>query len=64
MSVLSEPKNMDRVHVDEPSRLKMQDSLRSAAEVMETPNDTMLRLFNGVSAQVLCHVLLGVDLPT
>ena len=41
---------MHRVRVDEASRLKMQDSLRSAAEAMETPNDTMLRLFNGVSA--------------
>jgi demethylsterigmatocystin 6-O-methyltransferase len=50
MSTLIEPKNMHRVRVDEASRLKMQDSLRSAAEAMETPNDTMLRLFNGVSA--------------
>ena len=49
MSTLPESKNMDRVRVDEASRLKLQDSLRSAAEAMETPNDTMLRLFNGVS---------------
>lgn len=41
---------MHRVRADEASRLNMQDSLRSAAEAMETPNDTMLRLFNGVSA--------------
>lgn len=41
---------MHRVRTDEVSRLKMQDSLRSAAESMETPNNTMLRLFNGVSA--------------
>lgn len=33
-------------HIDERSRLKLQDSLRSAAENMETANDTMLRLFN------------------
>ncbi|KAL8801767.1 MAG: hypothetical protein Q9182_004239 [Xanthomendoza sp. 2 TL-2023] len=33
-------------HIDERSRLKLQDSLRGAAENMETPNDTMLRLFN------------------
>lgn len=50
MSALYEPKNMQRVRADEASRLQMQDSLRGAAEAMETPNDTMLRLFNGVSA--------------
>lgn len=50
MSPLYEPKNMHRMQVDEASRLKLQDALRSAAEAMETPNDTMLRLFNGVSA--------------
>jgi len=47
MSPLTETKNMSRVRADEASRLKMQDSLRAAAESMETPNDTMLRLFNG-----------------
>lgn len=47
MSALSEPKNMHRVRADEASRLKMQDSLRSAAEAMETPYDMILRLFNG-----------------
>ncbi|OAA56177.1 O-methyltransferase [Niveomyces insectorum RCEF 264] len=47
MTVFSEPKKMQRVLADEASRLKMQDTLRSAAEAMETPNDTMLRLFNG-----------------
>lgn len=50
MLASSEPKNMHRVRADEAARLKMQDSLRAAAEDMETPNDTMLRLFNGVSA--------------
>ena len=49
MSALSEPKNMHRVRADEASRVKMQDSLRSAAEAMETPYDMILRLFNGVS---------------
>lgn len=49
MGSFSESKNMQRVVVDEAARLKMQDSLRGAAEAMETPNDTMLRLFNGVS---------------
>ncbi|PWI72142.1 O-methyltransferase [Purpureocillium lilacinum] len=47
MTALSESKNMHRVRADEAARLKMQDSLRSAAEAMETSNDTMLRLFNG-----------------
>ena len=50
MSALIETKNNHRVSADEAARLKMQDSLRGAAEAMETPNDTMLRLFNGVSA--------------
>jgi demethylsterigmatocystin 6-O-methyltransferase len=49
MSPLPETKNMSRVQADEAARLKMQDSLGAAAEAMETPNDTMLRLFNGVS---------------
>jgi hypothetical protein len=53
MSPLPETKNMSRVRADEAARLKMQDSLRAAAEAMETPNDTMLRLFNGVSS--CCH---------
>ena len=52
---------MHRVRADEASRLKMQDSLRSAAEAMETPNDTMLRLFNGVSAG--CGVFLNRGVP-
>lgn len=34
--------------VDEMSRLKLQDSLRGAADSMETPSDVMLRLFNSV----------------
>jgi hypothetical protein len=34
--------------LDETSRLKLQDALRGAADAMETPNDTMLRLFNAV----------------
>lgn len=50
---------MQRVRVDEASRLKMQDSLRSAAETMETPNDTMLRLFNGVSSGCWLWQVLG-----
>ena len=50
MSGLFESKNKHRVLTDEASRLKIQDSLRNAAESMETANDTMLRLFNGVSA--------------
>lgn len=32
--------------MDERSRLQLQDNLRGAAENIETPNDTMLRLFN------------------
>ncbi len=59
MGSISEPKNMQRVRVDEASRLKMQDSLRSAAETMETPNDTMLRLFNGVSSGCWLWQVLG-----
>ena len=35
--------------LDETSRLKLQDALRGAADALETPNDTMLRLFNAVS---------------
>ena len=61
MSTLSEPMNMHRMRADEASRLKMQDSLRSAAEAMETPNDTMLRLFNGSSAG--CGVFLNRGVP-
>jgi len=47
---------MHRVRADEAARLKMQDSLRSAAEAMETSNDTMLRLFNGVSASCVASL--------
>jgi demethylsterigmatocystin 6-O-methyltransferase len=63
MSPLAESKNMSRVRADEAARLKMQDSLHAAAEAMETPNDTMLRLFNGVSTDrdwiQICSVLFG-----
>lgn len=52
MSILTEAKTTQRVRADEAARLKMQDSLRGAAEAMETPNDTMLRLFNGVSTNL------------
>ena len=33
---------------DETSRLKLQDTLREAAENVETPRDVMLRLLNAV----------------
>ena len=45
-----EPANLPQVHADEAMRIKMEDLMHSTAEAMETPNDTMLRLFNGVSA--------------
>ncbi|KAL8667336.1 MAG: hypothetical protein Q9168_007294 [Polycauliona sp. 1 TL-2023] len=47
-------------HIDERSRLKLQDNLRGAAENMETPNDTMLRLFNANLEVTVAKV--GVDL--
>ncbi|KAL8770158.1 MAG: hypothetical protein Q9209_004000 [Squamulea sp. 1 TL-2023] len=47
-------------HIDERSRLKLQDNLRSAAENMETANDTMLRLFNANLEVTVAKV--GVDL--
>ena len=56
MTALSESKNMHRVRADEAARPKMQDSLRSAAEAMEMSNDTMLRLFNGVSASCVASL--------
>ncbi|MCJ1381158.1 hypothetical protein MMC17_004267 [Xylographa soralifera] len=46
--------------VDETSRLKMQDTLHGAAELMETPNDTMLRLFN--ASLEVAVVRAGCDL--
>ncbi|KAG8527862.1 uncharacterized protein KY384_006778 [Bacidia gigantensis] len=46
--------------VDEASRLKLQDSLRSAADAMETPHDTMLRLFN--TSLEISVVRAGCDL--
>ncbi|KAI4100430.1 MAG: hypothetical protein LQ339_005491 [Xanthoria mediterranea] len=54
------PLNGTASHIDERSRLKLQDNLRGAAENMETPNDTMLRLFNaGLEVSV---AKVGVDL--
>ncbi|KAL8927859.1 MAG: hypothetical protein Q9172_001159 [Xanthocarpia lactea] len=47
-------------HIDERSRLKLQDNLRGAAENMETANDTMLRLFNANLEVSVAKV--GVDL--
>ncbi|KAL9599999.1 MAG: hypothetical protein Q9219_003468 [cf. Caloplaca sp. 3 TL-2023] len=46
--------------LDERSRLQLQDSLRGAAQNIETANDTMLRLFNaGLEVSV---VKIGCDL--
>lgn len=42
--------------MSEVSRLKLQDSLRAAAESLETPHDTMLRLFNSVSNLLLDNI--------
>jgi hypothetical protein len=55
-------KDMGRVRADEAARLKMQDHLRSAADSMETPNDTMLRLFNGVC--VSDSLAMGITVDT
>ncbi|KAL1974651.1 hypothetical protein VTN31DRAFT_4855 [Thermomyces dupontii] len=46
--------------MNEVSRLKLQDSLRAAAESMETPHDTLLRLFN--SNLEIAAVRIGCDL--
>ncbi|KAL1971164.1 hypothetical protein VTN77DRAFT_115 [Rasamsonia byssochlamydoides] len=46
--------------INEISRLKLQDSLRAAAESLETPHDTMLRLFN--SNLEIAVVRTGCDL--
>ena len=46
MSSIISPLNGKANFLDERSRLQLQDSLRGAAENMETANDTMLRLFN------------------
>ena len=37
---------------DEATRLRMQDTLHRVADEMETPHDTMLRLFNSVSTDI------------
>lgn len=42
---------------NEATRLKTQDDLHNIAEEMETPHDTMLRLFNSVSPQVSNQLL-------
>ena len=60
MTSIMAPLNGTASHIDERSRLKLQDNLRGAAENMETPNDTMLRLFNaGLEVSV---AKVGVDL--
>ncbi|CAL8576554.1 hypothetical protein XPA_002429 [Xanthoria parietina] len=60
MTSIMSPLNGTASHIDERSRLKLQDNLRGAAENMETPNDTMLRLFNaGLEVSV---AKVGVDL--
>jgi flavine halogenase len=42
--------HVERTSSGEATRLKMQDTLHSVAEQMETPHDTMLRMFNSVSS--------------
>ncbi|KAL8852077.1 MAG: hypothetical protein Q9221_003007 [Calogaya cf. arnoldii] len=60
MTSMMAPLNGTASHIDDRSRLKLQDNLRGAAENMETPNDTMLRLFNaGLEISV---AKTGVDL--
>ncbi|KAI4267628.1 MAG: hypothetical protein L6R38_008170 [Xanthoria sp. 2 TBL-2021] len=60
MTSIMDPLNGTASHIDERSRLKLQDNLRGAAENMETPNDTMLRFFNaGLEVSV---AKVGVDL--
>lgn len=58
-SILS-PLNGKAGALDETSRLQLQDNLRGAAENMETPNDTMLRLFN--ASLEVAVVKVGCDL--
>ena len=46
MSLVLPPLNGKANAMDERSRLQLQDSLRGAAENMETAYDTLLRMFN------------------
>lgn len=46
MTSILAPLNGKANFLDERSRLQLQDSLRGAAQNIETANDTMLRLFN------------------
>lgn len=48
MGSLLTPLNGTTKVADEQVRIKSQDALRSAADALETPHDTMLRLFNSV----------------
>ncbi len=62
MSLVSQTKCLPQARADLAARLKMQDSLRSAAEAIETPFDTMLHLFNGVSPK--CRTVECEDVHT
>jgi hypothetical protein len=46
---------------DETTRLRMQDTIRGVAEEMETPHDTMLRMFNSVSRSRSLYVQVNAD---
>ncbi|KAF2420224.1 S-adenosyl-L-methionine-dependent methyltransferase [Tothia fuscella] len=61
METLVAPLNGHNTNLtDEGSRLKLQDTLRTAAESTETPHDTMLRLFN--APLQVAVVKAGIDL--
>ncbi|KAL8723149.1 MAG: hypothetical protein Q9225_000490 [Loekoesia sp. 1 TL-2023] len=60
MTSIISPLNGKASFLDERSRLQLQDSLRGAAENIETANDTMLRLFN--ASLEVSVVKIGCDL--